>query len=316
MHADSSHFGAIGILEALKVVPQALSSYFKVKRQLTQGTPGLFIPIDFGYMNIKLARHAKNHGWKVVYFIPPGSWRKTKQGSDLPAITDAIITPFSWSAEILNQMGANAHWFGHPIRELVKQSKGEARLEQIAVLPGSRLHEIENNMPAISEALAHWDQGIEFAVSPNLDMAQLQKMWTGPKATFTRDDTYGVLRRSKAAVVCSGTATLEAALCGCPHVVVYRGSKAMEIEFKIRKPKFTYISQPNILLDRWVVPELLQWDANPDRIWKELEPLLQDSETRQQQVEAFDELARELGPDDALTQSAQLISTYIAHVTN
>lgn len=308
VHVDSSHFGAIGILEALRVVPRALACYYKVKRKLGQGTPGLFVPIDFGYMNIKLARHAKNRGWKVLYFIPPGSWRRTKQGADLPHVTDAIITPFSWSAEILSSMGANAHWFGHPLKELVGHSD-EPRGDGIAVLPGSRMHEIENNLPVIAEALKSWAGPIEFAVSPNVDPKTLEAMWTGPKATFTPNDTYGVLRRGKAAIVCSGTATLEAALCGCPMVVIYRGSKAMEIEYEIRKPKFTYVSMPNILLDRKVLTELIQWDATPERIWSELEPLTRDSDERRTMLDAYQELEQTLGGDQALTESARFIAS-------
>src|SRR5688572_21772274 len=72
---DSSKWGAISILQSLKVAPRVVGGYSKAKRALRKGRPGLFIPIDFGYVNVRLARYAKKQGWKVLYFIPPGSWR-------------------------------------------------------------------------------------------------------------------------------------------------------------------------------------------------------------------------------------------------
>ncbi|RYG19321.1 hypothetical protein EON82_21605, partial [bacterium] len=122
--ADSSHWGAITISQSLPLVRRVMGSYYRAKRALSAGQPGLFVPIDFGYVNIRLARHAKARGWKVLYFVPPGSWRRHKQGKDLPAVTDAIVTPFSWSAEILERMGANVRWFGHPIKSLLGDGSG------------------------------------------------------------------------------------------------------------------------------------------------------------------------------------------------
>ena len=107
---DSSAWGSIGIPDALRVGRNVLRGASRAKKMLSSGEPGLMIPIDFGFLNIRLAKYAKDRGWKVLYFIPPGSWKRHSQGSDLPGITDLIVTPFSWSADILNEMGANARW--------------------------------------------------------------------------------------------------------------------------------------------------------------------------------------------------------------
>lgn len=278
---------------------------------MSSGPPGLFIPIDYGFFNVRLAEYAKSKGWQVLYFVPPGSWRRTKQGADLPTVTDQIVTPFPWSAEILDEMGAHAHFFGHPLKQMVAEDPTVPLHRQgIAILPGSRIHEIEHNLPAIAEALANIPEAKEvtFAVAQNLDPDEIDSRWkrlSPLPATLSRE-TYAVLKSAQAAIVCSGTATLEAALCRCPTVVVYRGSKWMELEFKIRKPEFDYVSLPNILLDRLVLPELLQSEANADQIAAELRPLLSDSVARQTQESAFEELDSMLGPPHALDETVAL----------
>ena len=333
MWVDSSRWGAISILQSLKVAPKVAGGYSRAKYALRNGVPGLFIPIDFGYINVKLARYAKGKGWKVLYFIPPGSWRRDKQGKDLPQVADEIVTPFPWSAEILREMGASVHFFGHPLKQLISGMGGKNgesdddpafRPPYLAILPGSRMHEIQENLPVIAKALTpglKWDSSdgparaseatIEFAVASSLKSDDLRARWQtlAPRRTgdiFTQGNTYGVLHRARAAIVCSGTATLEAALCRCPMVVMYRFGKMTEVEIRLRGVKPKFISLPNILLDREVVPELIQQDATPERLLGELESLLEDGPKRAAQLEAFEEIDAMLGPDNAITKTAEL----------
>ena len=310
--ADSSQWGAISVLESLKVFPRVIGGYYRTKRFMRSAKPGLFVPIDFGYVNIRLARHAKNHGWKVLYFVPPGSWRRDRQGGDLAAVSDMVSTPFSWSAEMLNAKGAKASWFGHPIKQLLRDRKvgiAPETSDRIAVLPGSRNHEIDQNLPLIAAAAT---DPIEFGLAPSLDVREFKDKWNGlapgrMNDRFTQGDVYGVLSRCRAAIVCSGTATLEAALCRSPMVVIYRFPKIAEFEAKLvgfKRPKF--IALPNILLSRSVVPELVQEQATPDALKTELGRLLNDPAVREAQLVAFDELDALLGPSDAITQTAQM----------
>ncbi|HXH61879.1 MAG TPA: hypothetical protein VNI20_11040 [Fimbriimonadaceae bacterium] len=306
--ADSSRWGAVGIIESIKVSPRVIAGYYAAKRAMRTGRPGLFVPIDFGFMNIKLARYAKRKGWKVLYFIPPGSWRKTKQGADLPAVTDAIVTPFPWSAKILNEMGANAHYFGHPLKEMVGTVPDAEVRTGIAVLPGSRGHEIEQNVPVIAQAIELLPGPVRIAVAPNADEREIEHAWLkwSDHTPILSRETYSVLKSSRAAVVCSGTATLEAALCGCPCVVVYRGNKVMEFEYRLRRPKFDYISLPNILLDRPLLKELIQWDATVPAIRDEATALLAEGPRREEVLVGFREIYDSLGPTDCLERTAAL----------
>jgi lipid-A-disaccharide synthase len=311
--SDSSDWGAMGIYEALKLAPKAVGGYKAALRALRRRPTGVFVPIDFGYMNIKLARRAKQLGWKVIYFVPPGSWRRQKQGADLPEVTDHIVTPFPWSAEILNQMGADAHYYGHPLMEMVDARQGPETRSGIAALPGSRLHEIERNLLAVAETAAEVDEPVKIAAAPTVEGNFVESAWkkvsTRP-AEVVEGDTYGVLKGAKAAVVCSGTATLEAAFCNCPTVVIYRSGKMMEWEYKIRKPEIDYISLPNILLNRPLLPELLGPAASRMAIVEKLSPLLSEGPERNAQLQGFQELRKQLGDSRCLEETARLISTF------
>lgn len=313
--ADSSSWGAIGFFQVAKIFFRARRGSEAAKRALAEGAPGVFVPIDYGFMNVRLAKIAKSLGWKVLYFSPPGAYRRDRQGGDLPIVTDAIVTPFSWSADLLNAAGANAHWFGHPIKEMIKKSAptdAEAR-DRIAILPGSRRAELELLMPIFAETLQDESRVAEFAVAPTFDVASVQAVWArfAPKRkgdVFTQGDTYGVLRRARAGIVCSGTATLEAALCGCPHVVVYKVTKLTQLQAAIVgvNSKAT-VSQPNIFLQRKAIPEFLQEQAQPSLIRGALQSILNDGQDRDAQFAAFAELDAMLGGDDAVTRTAELI---------
>ena len=312
--ADSSKWGAVTIAESVKVSPRVIAGYYAATRAISRGRPGLFVPIDFGFINIKLARFAKRKGWKVLYFIPPGSWRKDKQGADLPRVTDAIVTPFPWSADILNKMGANAHYFGHPLKEMIAQTPETAERDGVAVLPGSRAHEIECNVPVIAQAIKDFEGPVRIAVAPSADETHLRHTWTkwsDHEPAFLHSAA-PALKASRSAIVCSGTATLEAALCACPCVVMYRANWLMELEYRLRKPKFDYISLPNILLDRPLLKELILLDANPGAVKAELAALDADGPRRTEVLAAFAELSASLGDTDCLERTAELARQMMA----
>lgn len=308
---DSSGWGAISISHALAVVPRAMAGLARARSALTPAGD-VFVPIDFGAFNVPLARCAKAAGWRVVMFIPPGSWRRDRQGKDVPAIADVVVTPFPWSAELLAGIGVRAHFLGHPIKQLGQPPPAGPR-EAVAILPGSRRHEVTSNLPIIAEAVHGLDRPAVFAVAPGLDVDWLAAEWRrlAPRRTddrFSAEGSGHVLAQCRAAVVCSGTATLEAALVRCPMVVVYRLSRATSIEAKllrIRRPKF--VALPNIILDRAVVPELVHEEARPEAIRLHLEGLLANGEARSAQISAFEELEDVLGPADAITAAARLI---------
>ena len=312
--ADSARWGAISFTQSAKSYFRIIPLALRIRRRLRR--PGsdvrLLIPIDFGFFNSRLARSARRSGWKVLSFIPPGSWRRDRQAAWAPQIYDAVSTPFSWSAEILERNGTPAvHWFGHPLKQLVRERTAttvEPR-NQIALLPGSRAHELAMNLPLIAASLP--DLPGEFALAAGTDVTAFARRWNalapGRKDVFTVGDASGVLLRSRAAIVCSGTATLEAALCRCPMAVIYALSRTMEFErrlFGIQRPKF--VALPNILLDRLLVREFVAEDALPEKVGPFVRELLKKGPEREAQLAGFDELDGTLGPDDAITKTARL----------
>lgn len=316
--ADSSRWGALGIYQSLRVAPRVFAEYRRLLHWMRQHKPNLVIAVDFGFFNVRLLRHAKRLGCKTLYFMPPGSWRKDKQGKDLPEISDRIATPFLWSAEILKRMGAHVEWVGHPILQIAGNPSRALR-DGIAVLPGSRQHEVGHNLPVIARALERLGERahpIRLALAPTVNPAFIHSIWT--RATdlpveLQAGPAVETLKQCRAAVVCSGTATLESAVTQTPMVIVYRGDRIMELEYRIRKPRFEHIGLPSILLGRRVCPELIQRDATQERIAKELQPLIEEgSEARQAQLQAFEELRSLLGPANALTRTAEIALDLLA----
>lgn len=311
--ADSSHWGAVGITEALKVVPRVMKGYRQAKAVIASHPKGVLVPIDYGYMNIKLCRFAKERGWRVVYFIPPGSWRKDRQGADLASLTDEIVTPFPWSAQILNEQGAKAHFWGHPLLSMVSPSDPNALREGVVLMPGSRKHEVQHNLRVLCGALQQLSiTHAEVALAKTVSLEPMQRVASSFGVQLSgSDDRYALLQRARAALICSGTATLESALCGCPSVVVYRGSWIQELEYKIRKPKFDFIALPNLIAGRRVVPELIQHDATAQSVSMHLKDLLEEGKSaREAQLAAFREIEESLLPRDAIQKTAPLILSY------
>jgi lipid-A-disaccharide synthase len=211
-------------------------------------------------------------------------------------------------------MGANAHYFGHPLKEMVAQTPDANERSGIAVLPGSRAHEIESNVAVIALAIKDMPGPVRIALAPTADERFVKNFWTkwSDHEPVIVHSAAEALKASRSAVVCSGTATLEAALCGCPCVVMYRGDWVMEIEFRVRKPKFDYISLPNILLDRPLLKELLRQDATPEAVRTELESLHADGQRRSEVLAAFRKLSDSLGDTDCLERTAELAKSMLA----
>ncbi|HLK59617.1 MAG TPA: hypothetical protein VKU00_23860 [Chthonomonadaceae bacterium] len=161
---DSAEWGVIGITQAIKKYPYLrLKVLPRVLRQLRRRRPEVVVLIDFGAFNVKVARYAKRQGLKVVWYPPPGAWRRTgNKGANLAAITDLLAVPFEWSAERLRGLGANAVWVGHPLLERCQAQMSRAEFAAqfgmdaakpiIGMLPGSRLHEVQHNTPVLLDA--------------------------------------------------------------------------------------------------------------------------------------------------------------------
>lgn len=303
---DSTRWGAIGLVQSLLLVPKVYAAFLRVKRWIKRSKPELIVAIDFGAFNVRLCRFAKAQGCKVLYFMPPGSWRRSSQGQDLKEIADVIATPFKWSAEMLG-----AEWVGHPLVQMIGEVGTEQR-SKLAIMPGSREHEIELLLPIMAQAIDRTDIGDlrpEIVCAPSADAAKLQSVWDQncSKPATISHSAVATLKASNAGIVCSGTATLEAAICGVPMVIVYKVPWWSELEARIIRFKIQLIGMPNILMGRMAFPELIQHQATAERMSSELSKILSDGEHRNTQLSAMEQLNELLGPQDAVTRTAKLV---------
>ncbi len=318
---DSSSWSAIGIAEALKLAPRLLLIQSRLVRQLKADPPDLLILIDFGAFNVRLARQVRPLGSTLMYYFPPGSWHRGNSYQKLQGLVDAVVTPFPWSAETLRQKGFRAEFFGHPVLDAAKPSLSrdefcsrfgfDASHPIVGLLPGSRAQELRHNLPAMLEAAAILRLSVpelQFAVptAPGVDVRRItNEVEAAPRTRMAPGMARDVLAHSRASVVCSGTATLEAAVLGCPMVIVYRGSKLTGWEYKLLGRGIRFIGMPNIIADEQICPELIGDDATAERIAQSAEPLLGDNPERSKMIDALAAVRRVLGEPGAVDKTAE-----------
>jgi lipid-A-disaccharide synthase len=332
--ADSRAWGAIGVVEAAKVAPKVLVAFQRVKRSLRRMRPDWIIPIDCGAFNVPLSCWAKAQGMRVVYYIPPGSWRRERQGADLPRCTDWVLTPFEWSATHLQAMGARAHWVPHPLLRLAHASESKRAFCErlgldpfrliIALLPGSRRHEVSALVPLyarVADQVYHKMPEVQFVVSvaPHFSPDWIHTLWADGSKQWVPTETrsvWNLLAHADAAIVCSGTATLEAALLETPMLIVYRGNWLMNLEYRLRRRQLNlqWIGLPNLILQRSVCPEFIQEAASPEALTHALLHLLRNEDARNSQLRAFHEVRRALGEGHDLREAHEWIADLLTGV--
>jgi len=365
---DSSSWGAIGITEALKLVPRLSFELRKLQSYLKTHPPNVLILIDFGAFNVRLGGSLPKGDTKVLYYFPPGSWNRNATYERLKGIPDRVVTPFPWSAEALNERGFRADFFGHPLLDVVKPGLSrdvfckrfglDGSRPIVVLLPGSRTQEIIYNLPALALAAARLAEPmpeLQFAipVAPSIglkaiaeELARISWIKAEPyhaegaaesgigrksrlliagrvRAQARRDQfaaptspvcikllsgmTYDLLAYSRAAVVASGTATVEAMILGCPMVIIYRGSRLTTLEFRLRCRNVKFIGMPNIILDREICPELIAEDASPSRISELMLKLIADTPERKEMLRGLAEAKAVLGSPGATGKTAGVV---------
>lgn len=343
---DTSEWGAIGVAEALRRAPGVLLAQSALKRRLKRHPPDLLLPLDFGAFNVPTARYARRHGIPVCYLIPPGSWRPDggRVSPRLAECADVFLTPFQPSERRLREARLEAYWMGHPLLDFAPLAADRAALSArlglpstgpvIGLLPGSRVQELRHLWPAMLHAAIRLkEEGVNAAfVTPlarglagdRVLAPMLRAMgWAdGPPAADGQSVTYSgpvpvtltnaraldTLAVADAAMICSGTATLEAAIVGCPMVIGYRGGGASSLEYLLRKAVVPeHIGLPNLLLRRRLCPELLQEACSPERLASEITSLLAPSPARAAQLAGFTELRGHLGERGVIGRWADFI---------
>lgn len=315
----SEDFSAMGFGELFGSLGHLLRAQFALRRRLRQGGWAALVLIDFADFNLRLAAAARKARVPVLYYISPKVWAwRSGRLKTIRRLVDrmAVILPFEEG--LFRQAGVEATYVGHPLLDSLEGVPGREEARRllglpgegpvVALLPGSRPVEIERLLGVMSQAaaiIARERPGVRFVlpVAATLERARLEPHLAGGPPVSLVSAAPLALAASEAAIICSGTATLEAAILQRPMVVVYRAS-ALSYHIAKRLIRVDYISLPNLLAGRAVVPELIQGEATPERIAAETLRLLEDPSA---QTAGLARVRRLLGGPGAAARAAAML---------
>lgn len=308
----------MGFLEVAKNIRTILKNIRFCKDDIRAYRPDVLVLVDYPGFNLRIAEFAKSLGIKVVYYISPQLWAwKEGRVKKIRAFVDEMLVILPFEKDFYRNHDVDAHFVGHPLLDAVsalepldedrfKKENGLNSKEIIALLPGSREQEV-SKMLEIMLSVRPYFKEYQFIIAgaPSLPKSFYEK-YVDENVHFVSNKTYDLLRCSKAALVTSGTATLETALLNVPQVVCYRSSQvSYEIAKRVVK-NIKYISLVNLIMDREIVTELIQKNLNTDRLKNELENIL-SSTNRDEMLEQYALLRQKLGGSGASNRAADII---------
>ncbi|HEY0031064.1 MAG TPA: lipid-A-disaccharide synthase [Bacteroidia bacterium] len=288
------------------------------KKDLLDNKPDVLILVDYPGFNLRIAEFAKLNGIKVFYYISPQVWAwKQSRVHKIKKIVDKMFVILPFEKEFYERFEYNVDFVGHPLLDAVANYAAEPdalslEVEKplIALLPGSRKQEIATMLPLMLSMRKHYPK-YQFVVAgaPSQTKEYYQEFIDHADIQIVFGETYHLLKRAEAALVTSGTATLETALFGIPEVVCYKGGR---ISYVIAKQliKVKYISLVNLIMDKEIVKELIQNELNETNLKLELDKLLK-TETRSKMLTDYAELKQKLGGAGASRKTAGLMIEYL-----
>jgi lipid-A-disaccharide synthase len=323
---DAHQIAIAGITEVLAGIPRVYRAFHALLKEVARRRPQMAILIDFPDFNLRLAKQLKKRQIPVVYFVSPQvwAWRKGRVQKIKERVAKMLVI-FDFEEEIYKKAGVPVEYVGHPLVDMARAllTRQEffakvglnASLPTIALLPGSRRKEVAATLPVMLDAAKrlalHRKLQFVLAVAPTIEPLWMEKVLRdchgdGITVRTAVHATYDTLQHSDIAVVASGTATLEAAICECPMVVVYRVSALTWLVGKLLV-NVPHYSMVNILAKRKLVPELMQHDFNAANVAAQVEYLLDHPEAREEMIRGFQGLKPRLGQGGAIERAAEAV---------
>ena len=313
----------MGFADVVKHLGKILGFLGTARRAIDEWQPSALILVDYPSFNLKVAKYAHNLGIPVHYFISPKVWVwKEWRVKDIRRYVDHMYCILPFEPEWYKERDYKATYVGNPtVQEVADASKDFPNfadfIEQnalperpiIALVPGSRVREIRDNLPLMLEAAArHPEYQAVIAGAPSITDDLYREVMGSNAVPVLRDKTYPLVHHARAALVTSGTATLETALLGTPQVACYRfnGSK-WSYNFYRRLLSGKYVTLPNLITDEPVIPELLMHLCTVESIDSHLKQLLGDTPERAAMMDGYRRLAARLGTDVCTDTAARLI---------
>ena len=313
----------MGFADVVRHLGKILGFLGTARRSIDEWQPAAVILVDYPSFNLKVAKYAHNLGIPVHYFISPKVWVwKEWRVKDIRRYVNHMYCILPFEPDWYRERDYKATYVGNPtVQEVAQASKnfpdfaqfieefGLADKPIIALVPGSRVREIRDNLPLMLEAAArHPEYQAVIAGAPSIDDSLYRDVMGNQAVPVLRDATYPLVHHARVAVVTSGTATLETALLGTPQVACYRfnGSK-LSYNFYRRLLTGKYVTLPNLIVDEPVIPELLMHLCTVDSIDSHMSQLLADSDERTTMLGGYQRLAERLGTDVCTETAARLI---------
>ncbi len=316
----------MGFIEVAKHLRSILGFLKKTRKAISEFAPQAVILVDYPSFNLKIARFAHSRGIKIHYFISPKVWVwKEWRVKDIKRYVDHMHCILPFEVDFYKKHDYNVNYVGNPTvgeinaaldslpdeREFKRLNGLPDDLPVIGIVPGSRYKEIRDNLPTmLAAAHRHKDYQVVIAAAPSVDpnlyygiIDQMQST-----ALLVNNATWALMRNSRALLVTSGTATLEAAMLNTPQVACYRmnGSKRV-YKFYRRLLKGDYVTLPNLIANAPIIPELLLHHCNVDSVDSHLSSLLTDSHERNDMLQGYNDMRAKLGTNDCSATAAQII---------
>ena len=317
----TSQMAFMGFVEVLKNLKTISKNLKAVKEDILAYQPDTVILIDFPGFNMKIASFAKKQDIKVCYYISPKIWA-WNQGRvhKIKKVVDHMFCILPFEVDFYKRFGMNVDYVGNPLLDAISTYQFNPNFRRdnnlpdapiIALLPGSRKMEIEEILPEMVDlSFSFPKHQLVIAGAPNFDKAYYQQYIGDLDIPVVFDQTYDLLKNAEAAVVTSGTATLETGILRIPQVVVYKANPiSVWIARKLIKVKF--ISLVNLINNYLSVIELIQENCTASDIKDEIGKILMESEHRESILENYDVLAQKLGTPGASERTAKLIVQYL-----
>jgi lipid-A-disaccharide synthase len=324
LHAYAGDLAVVGLVEVAYKLSALLRAYRSMVRLLRERRHDLLILVDFPDFNLLLASRAFRLGIPVLYFISPQVWAwRTGRIRAIARHVRRLLVIFPFEEEFYRQRGIEVRYVGHPLLDRLSpppaMDEARRRLELehsatvVGLLPGSRIGELTRHLPLLLRATRRLmmdrpDLRVIIAAAEGLplDLIGSYLKQEALSVRVVQGRTHEVMAASDLILVASGTATLEAAIIGTPMVIVYRLALISWLLGRLLI-KVPYIGMVNLVAGKSVVPELIQFEATPERVADEARALLESPERRRRMQEQLNEVRDRLGPPGAAARAAEAI---------
>jgi lipid-A-disaccharide synthase len=327
LEGDISRTAVVGPFEVISYLGTLYGVFRRIAERMESEPLTAAILIDFPDFNLRLAKRVKDAGAPIVYYISPQVWAwREGRIKQIRGLVNKMLVIFPFEEEIYRKAGVDVEFVGHPLIDMVRATKSKATFCRsynldpqkpiIALLPGSRRKEVRYILPTLCQAvekiaLRKPDAQFVLPMAPGLDRGFIESFVKERPITIVADETYNALRYSRAAIVASGTATLETALLGTPEVIVYRISRATWFlgKFLLKVRLFGIV---NIILGEEVVPELFQDKMTSEEVTRTALRLMDDVWIQSKIRGNYERLRRQLGTGNVAERVVEAVSAVIS----